>query len=901
MGSFFYNILVYPVEMIIEFVYSFFSLGFSNVGLSIAAISVVVNLLALPLYNIAESLQKKERDQRLQLEPGIRRIKEAFKGDEQYMMLSTYYRQNSYHPAYALRSSLSLIIQIPFFIAAYHFLSNLEQLNGQSFAFIPNLGIPDGLLNLGGVSINLLPIVMTIINVFAGVIYTRGFPLRDKIQLYGMAGLFLILLYQSPAGLVLYWTLNNLFSLVKNIFLKLKRPLLIFYLVATIGTVVLVAAMVYAHPRFLFSEKLILYAAAFFVAALPLMVWLVNATYNKFLSEFAENKKQRDLLFIFSALLLFLLNGVVVPANLIVSSPVEFSFIGVVENPLTYVANTASIFFGLWVVWASFIYAVANKKMKAIISFLLSCIALIVLVNLFVFKGNYGLVSRLLEFDEPSFLSTDRFYAIAPFAILLFIGIVSLVLLRFKKARYLTTLLTIITLAAGTSGLVSCFNIQREFKDYKKNLIEADALSDGPTGVEPYYNLSKEGKNVIFLFLDKAFSYYFPFILDQFPELQQQYEGFVYYPNTISIGWNTLLGSPAMMGGYEYNLDGMQERSSEKAVDKHNEAMLTLPKLFLDNGYSVTVTDPPYSNHKWSGDYTPFIPYPDIRVMKQKGKFSSVYKEEFNNVLNNDKAYNSTVITKRMPIFSILKTTFPLLRRTLYKRGSYFLAFGNSPDLELFLDAYSQLYYLGKLTEYEAKGNTYTFICNDTTHEPAMLQAPKYEPQAVVTDKRTPLDDDPKMERVDIQHYHINAAALRQVGRWLEELKEAGVYDNTRIIIVADHGFTLYSDRFENFPRDARFYGSYTPLMLFKDFDSTGKYRTDESFMTNADAPILLTENLEFPPVNPFTNNNIKEYVNKEKINIHVGQPSGFVPKKPLPSTITVQDSLADPLNWIEE
>jgi membrane protein insertase Oxa1/YidC/SpoIIIJ len=104
-----------------------------------------VNLLALRRYNIAEKLQKKERDERIRLLPGITRIKNAFKGDQQYMMLSPFYRQNHYHPAYALRSSISLIIQGPFFIAAYHFLSHLEQLHGQSFAFIPNLGIPDGL------------------------------------------------------------------------------------------------------------------------------------------------------------------------------------------------------------------------------------------------------------------------------------------------------------------------------------------------------------------------------------------------------------------------------------------------------------------------------------------------------------------------------------------------------------------------------------------------------------------------------------------------------------------------------------------------------------------------------------------------------------------------------------
>ena len=40
------------------------------------------------------------------------------------------YRQNNYSPTNALRGSVSLLLEIPFFIAAYHFLSNLELLRG---------------------------------------------------------------------------------------------------------------------------------------------------------------------------------------------------------------------------------------------------------------------------------------------------------------------------------------------------------------------------------------------------------------------------------------------------------------------------------------------------------------------------------------------------------------------------------------------------------------------------------------------------------------------------------------------------------------------------------------------------------------------------------------------------
>ena len=84
---------------------------------------------------------------------------------------------------------------------------------------------------------------MTLINCIAGAVYTKGFPFKEKLQLYGMAFLFLILLYNSPSGLVLYWTLNNIFSLLKNIYYKIKSPykmhvflyLLAFFILCIVG------------------------------------------------------------------------------------------------------------------------------------------------------------------------------------------------------------------------------------------------------------------------------------------------------------------------------------------------------------------------------------------------------------------------------------------------------------------------------------------------------------------------------------------------------------------------------------------------------------------------------------------------------------------------------------------
>ena len=59
-----YNIIIAPIEIIVEWAFLFIYNRFStlNVIFSIIGVSLVINFLALPLYNIADKLQEKERN-----------------------------------------------------------------------------------------------------------------------------------------------------------------------------------------------------------------------------------------------------------------------------------------------------------------------------------------------------------------------------------------------------------------------------------------------------------------------------------------------------------------------------------------------------------------------------------------------------------------------------------------------------------------------------------------------------------------------------------------------------------------------------------------------------------------------------------------------------------------------
>jgi YidC/Oxa1 family membrane protein insertase len=868
MMDFLYTLIILPIELLIELTFSLFYKAFKDYGLAIACISLFVSLATLPLYHVSDQMQKKERDQRKRLQPSIDRIKKSFKGDEQYMMLSTLYRQNHYHPLFVLRSSFGLLIQVPFFIAAYHFLSHLNQLNGQSFLFIRNLGRPDGLLSLGTQSVNILPILMTVINIVAGIIYTRGFPLRDKIQLYGMAGVFLVLLYNSPAGLVLYWTLNNVFSLIKNILYKLKHPLKVSYAAAVLSVTMFVILMFLTKLDLSVLKKTLLIGGWLVVVSLPIMVRIASSFIQLCDTAFGSNTKHINQLFVSSLFTLVLLSGLVIPANVISSSPIEFSYLGNIGNPLQYVFLTLVLFAGMFGLWPSLIYAISSRRIRVGIVLAVIALTTFALVNTYLFQGAYGIIDNMLVFDTPSLLQANRTQIMYPFVITIVILAVVFALLVLHRAKVVSAAFLVLVISSGISGIYYSYNIARDFKEHSRNVQTSRQLEITDEKINPIFTLSRNENNVVVLFLDRAISSYFPIIVEEFPETKRQYDGFTFYPNTVSYGAHTISGSPPMMGGYEYTPDEMNSRKSQLLVDKHNEASLVLPILFGESGYNVQLFDPPMTNYKLSLDYSIFKDYEYIDVMPLEGTLGDYYKE---NNLNLDlkTSSESSLLIKRLPPYVLFKLIPPVFRSLFYDEGKYFLMTDSPSQLRAFLGSYASLYYLPDLTDFDDNAPSYIFIGNDTTHRPIFLQAPEYTPQTIVTDMSNPLTSEPRYKSLEVMHYHINAASIKAIGKWLDYLRQEGVYDNTRIIIVADHGYDILAPAFMDFKNNAKYYAMYNPLLLVKDFDARGELSIDHHFMTNADVPLIALDGIVTDPINPFTQKHLEEQVSKEVVNVY--------------------------------
>ena len=85
-----YTIIIQPLTQIIEIVFVLANSIFRNTGIAVIGVSIAVSFLCLPLYIVAEHWQEIQRNTQKELDPGIQRIKKAFKGDEQYMVLTTF-------------------------------------------------------------------------------------------------------------------------------------------------------------------------------------------------------------------------------------------------------------------------------------------------------------------------------------------------------------------------------------------------------------------------------------------------------------------------------------------------------------------------------------------------------------------------------------------------------------------------------------------------------------------------------------------------------------------------------------------------------------------------------------------------------------------------------------------
>ncbi len=191
-----------------------------NVGLSILALTVLIRIILFPLANKSFKSMSKMKI----LTPKMTEIRERYKTDKLKMQqeIMALYKSEKVNP---LSGCLPILIQIPIFFALYKVLFvTLETRHAPFYGWVKDLSAPDPttIFNLFGL-FNFMPPSFLMIGAWPLLMALTMYlqqklnpappdPLQAKIMSF-LPLMFLFLFATFPAGLVIYWTWNNILSI----------------------------------------------------------------------------------------------------------------------------------------------------------------------------------------------------------------------------------------------------------------------------------------------------------------------------------------------------------------------------------------------------------------------------------------------------------------------------------------------------------------------------------------------------------------------------------------------------------------------------------------------------------------------------------------------------------------
>ena len=223
------------LQIVLKWIMTLFYSIIPNWGVSIILLTLFIKILLFPLQQ--KSLKSSARMG--EVSPKLKEIKEKYKDDPEKMNAATMalYKEADIHP---FMSFIPTLIQFPILLAMYGLLNKHFELRGAMFipGWIMDLSAPESVLSFPftipfiGNELHLLPIIY-LATMMLLMIYTQkstGGANNGAMQIfmtYLFPIIFFFVLYNTSSGLLLYWTMSNVFSIIQqfftNVFTKKKK------------------------------------------------------------------------------------------------------------------------------------------------------------------------------------------------------------------------------------------------------------------------------------------------------------------------------------------------------------------------------------------------------------------------------------------------------------------------------------------------------------------------------------------------------------------------------------------------------------------------------------------------------------------------------------------------------
>lgn len=221
----FWSFIAHPLFWFLKLLYRLTG----NYGVSIILISILTRLPFIPLMNKSQSSMKKMQA----LNPKLQEIKQKYKNDSKRVQTETMklYKEAGVNP---ISGCLPMVLQIPVFFALYKvLLVSIELRQAPFISWLTDLSAPDTLFGhfpqaipfLGGSALGILPIIMGVTMFFQQKLTPNPTSGQQAAQMKMMKYLpiiFTFMFFNLSSGLVLYWTVGNILSIVQQLFTNRK-------------------------------------------------------------------------------------------------------------------------------------------------------------------------------------------------------------------------------------------------------------------------------------------------------------------------------------------------------------------------------------------------------------------------------------------------------------------------------------------------------------------------------------------------------------------------------------------------------------------------------------------------------------------------------------------------------
>ncbi len=192
-----------PIIVFMDIIFLFFVRLTDSAGFAVILLALTSAIAVMPLQKYGRRIEDRLRAKMRLIDDELAPHKANLKGEALFNKMEEIYQKHKYHPIQSVGLGMSFIVLLPVLISAIILIGSHPALTGQGFLFVSDLSRPDRLLG----SLNLLPIVMTLITILDAIVRFRN-DRSVLVRFLITAFILFLLVYNLAAALVIYWTMN---------------------------------------------------------------------------------------------------------------------------------------------------------------------------------------------------------------------------------------------------------------------------------------------------------------------------------------------------------------------------------------------------------------------------------------------------------------------------------------------------------------------------------------------------------------------------------------------------------------------------------------------------------------------------------------------------------------------